>query len=276
MSKRETGISRDGGTIDESTLSLESLISALPAVASRHGIPPVSHRPHPTSGATGLVFVLDRVVVKVPKADPVAVAALRTDVTVSQIALAHGIRAAPLIAFDERCDLLPVPFAIFARIPGQTLEELGRNASNTAASWEATGRQLARVHAIAPGDPVLDALRQFAQTQDVDPLPWVEELSAAGAMTPSSASTCQALIAQLAETARAGGLVAFVTAISTRRMWSLPRMTRSRSRCSIGRVLAGLTRSGILSACRCRRYRRSCAVTGRTRHCPMTAQPKRG
>lgn len=206
MSNRETEISRDDGTVDSSTVPVEALISALPAVANRHGIPRVSRLPPPLPGATSQVYLLDRVVIKVPRLEQTAIASLRTDVAVSRIMLAYGVRAARLIAFDETLDLLPVPFAIFARVPGRTLEDAGRGASIVAPAWEEAGRQLALVHDVEPGNPGLDSLRRFEQTSEVDPRPWVEQLARKGALASSTATSCRALTAHLAGPAREAGL----------------------------------------------------------------------
>jgi len=61
-----------------------------------------------------------------------------------------GVRTPPLIVFDDSCDLLPVPYAIYERVPGQVLASLQLEPMQAADVWRELGRDLARVHTIFP------------------------------------------------------------------------------------------------------------------------------
>lgn len=173
----------------------------LASLATRHGIVAPWLVPRPWVGATSCVYPLVEVVVKIPHAEPAAIAALRTDVAVSPILMNMGVRVARLVAFDDSVNLLPVPYAIFERIPGTSLDETGSASNKAVLSWEAVGRQLALVHAIDGAEATLSTLRRFSQTAEVDPRPRVTELTRTGVLDSDEAGLWSALLERLVASA---------------------------------------------------------------------------
>jgi Ser/Thr protein kinase RdoA (MazF antagonist) len=107
------------------------------------------------------------------------------------IAASLGVRVATVVALDEALELLPVPYAVVWRVPGWSLAEIGRDVPAAMPSWEAVGRQLARLHVVTedaapPGIP--STLRRFRQTPEVDPRPWLAEAGRAGWLAPETVS----------------------------------------------------------------------------------------
>ena len=68
---------------------------------------------------------------------------------------AAGVRTPALIAYDDACDLLPVPYLIVERVKGRALSQLDLEGSETPDIWREVGRDLARLHTGAgPPAPV--------------------------------------------------------------------------------------------------------------------------
>jgi aminoglycoside phosphotransferase (APT) family kinase protein len=178
--------------------------ATLVRLAARHGLTIRCHVPCPWVGATSRVFDLGDVVVKVPHGESAAIASLLTDVWVSVVARNLGVRVAPIVAFEDANDLLPVPYAIFERIPGRSIAETGRDSREAMSSWEGVGRQLAILHAIVESDVPdvrFNSLRRFRQTPEVDPRPWVDELTVAGMIDRTDEVQWTRLLERLASSA---------------------------------------------------------------------------
>jgi Ser/Thr protein kinase RdoA (MazF antagonist) len=139
--------------------------------------------PKPWVGATSHVYPVGAAVIKVPRSDPTAIAALRTDAVVGQFARQWGVRTPRLRALDDALDLLPVPFAIWDRVPGRSLGELRLEPATIADAWRELGRDLALVHTRGRPEGALAGLRTFSQSGEVDPRPWVDSLASAGLLT---------------------------------------------------------------------------------------------
>jgi aminoglycoside phosphotransferase len=155
------------------------------AVARRHGLTGVPAEPT-WRGATSDVFAGEHAVVKVAHARPDAVAALRTDVAVTRAVAAHGVAVPAVLVHgeDER-----LTWAVLERVPGTTLEELGRHSVAARRGWRAVGEQLALVHAVPRGaHAALDRLRTFRQTPDTDPRRWLAQRLSAAAVRPGTAA----------------------------------------------------------------------------------------
>jgi aminoglycoside phosphotransferase (APT) family kinase protein len=60
-------------------------------------------------------------VLRVPRDAPPFIAALRKESVAVPAAKAAGVRTPTLRAFDDSLDLLPVPYAIYERVRGETL-----------------------------------------------------------------------------------------------------------------------------------------------------------
>ena len=88
------------------------------------------------------------VVVKVPHGDPGVVAAVRIDALVVDAARAAGVRTPQLLALDQSCDLLPVPYSLH----GERVHwpdaggdaECSRLRGGVAVGWAGTGQSACR------------------------------------------------------------------------------------------------------------------------------------
>ena len=177
-------------------------LEALRAIATRHGTRLPSRLPRAWGGATSRVYPLGEVVVKVPHAAPAAVAAVRTDALVVDAARSVGVTAPRLLALDEGCDLLPVPYSVHERVHGRTLARM-RGAASSAQAWRSVGRELARAHTGVKRAGTLAGLRAFAQSAEVDPRPWLAELADTGVCPPRVARWLGRLLDELAPAALA-------------------------------------------------------------------------
>jgi aminoglycoside phosphotransferase (APT) family kinase protein len=132
----------------------------LDAIADRHGVKADQCQQLPDAGIFNSVYVLgERLVLRVPRNHPWHVDALYREVTIVPAARAAGVRTPALLALDDTCDLLPVPYAIYERVPGQTLESLGLDPPQAAPVWRELGRDLARLHGTQAADlPEQEAL----------------------------------------------------------------------------------------------------------------------
>jgi aminoglycoside phosphotransferase (APT) family kinase protein len=177
------------------TITLEQLA----AITARHGLPVPAAVPEPWTGATSHVYPLVDAVVKIAFDRPDAIVAVEIDAAMATFARSLGVAVPDLVALDESRDVVPVPVAIFRRVDGVSLDPARRDAAGRAA-WKDVGRQLARVHAVIDRDNAPRPLREFRQSPEVDPRPWVDELRDAGAIALDDAAWLLTLLDRLAPT----------------------------------------------------------------------------
>lgn len=128
----------------------------LRAVAERHGIPWSGAERLPSPGIINVVYALGRdVVLRIPRDHPIHVRqAAREAATIPRV-VAAGVRTPPLVAFDDSCELLPVPYLLVERVHGgRDLESRGVDPADVPDVLRAVGRDLARVHELhGDGEP---------------------------------------------------------------------------------------------------------------------------
>jgi aminoglycoside phosphotransferase (APT) family kinase protein len=186
-------------TIPEQVITVDQL----GAIAAWLGIPAPGTVPEPWVGAASRVYPLGDIVVKVPFDRLDTIEAVTTDAVISPYVHTLGVRAAELVAFDESREIVPLPFAIFRRIDGAITLDPALRDDATRAAWEDVGRQLARVHAVTDREPVPIALREFRQSAEVDPRPWVDELLEREVLSGADAAWLRALLESIAPMALA-------------------------------------------------------------------------
>lgn len=180
-------------------------LAGLAAVARRHGLPVPATLPTPWRGATSHVYSLGDVVVKVAHDREDAARAVVIDARMSQVARRLGVAAPRLLALDATRELLPAPYAIFARVVGAVpVDRWTGSPGAVTLAWQAVGRELARVHRVAEGTAMPLALRSFRQTPEVDPRPWVDHLRARAVLDEDDAGWLRHLLGNLAPAALAG------------------------------------------------------------------------
>jgi aminoglycoside phosphotransferase (APT) family kinase protein len=125
--------------------------TALRAIAERHHLASDSFNRLPEVGIFNAIYLLgEDWVLRVPRQHPAHLAALRKEAVAVPAARAAGVRTPHIVAFDEACDLLPVPYAIYERIHGETLGLLQLDVQETPSAWRALGHDLARLHTGVP------------------------------------------------------------------------------------------------------------------------------
>lgn len=120
---------------------------ALRAIAERYGVDPADVERLPETGIFNAIYRLgEHLILRVPRDHPAFIAAIHTEAVAVPAARPAGVRTPRLVATDVSRALLPVPFAIYERVRGETLELLDREPEDTADAWRELGRDLARTH----------------------------------------------------------------------------------------------------------------------------------
>jgi aminoglycoside phosphotransferase (APT) family kinase protein len=173
--------------------------STLDRIARRNGLHPPSTWPEPWTGATSRVWPCGKVVIKIALESPEAERAVMIDAAMNPVARSTGVRIPALLAVDDRCDILPLPYAIYERVPeASSLDVLRGYPQREAHAWEEAGRNLALVHQVAYETPLPFDLREFRQHPGVDPRTWAEELACNGRIDAEDSVWLMTLLDMLA------------------------------------------------------------------------------
>jgi aminoglycoside phosphotransferase (APT) family kinase protein len=176
--------------------------AALRAIVERHGLTgiDVTPVPLPQTGMINTVYALgQQYVLRVPRNHPGHVAQLLRERLAVPAARAADVRTPALVAFDEKCDILPVPYAIYERIAGTPFELLGQDVRVAPAVWRELGRDLGRLHAVANTGSASD-LAEGAPMPD--PRDLVQRRAGEGWFTTTEASWLLRWLERLAPAAR--------------------------------------------------------------------------
>lgn len=120
-------------------------LGTLQQIASRHG--EVTVRRLPQVGMFNAVYALgDNLILRVPRMHPDFIAATQREAVASPLGKKAGVRTPTLIEFDDSLSLLPVPFLVYERVHGETLELLGLAPEATPDVWRELGRDYAKLH----------------------------------------------------------------------------------------------------------------------------------
>jgi aminoglycoside phosphotransferase (APT) family kinase protein len=155
---------------------------ALHAIARRHGLEARRLVPLAQTGIINANYALGRHhVLRVPRNHPAHVEQLHHEALAVPAARAAGARTPALVALDDTLDVLPVPYAIYERVPGRSLGLLHLEPVDAAEVWRAFGRDLARVHIGVPSSgPAGLRSRLAASRTPPDPRELVERHATAG------------------------------------------------------------------------------------------------
>ncbi len=138
----------------------------------------------PSTGIINSIYSLGGgLILRVPRNHPAHVAQIRVESVAIPQARRAGVRTPGIVAFDERCDIVPVPYLIVEHVAGRDLETLGIYAPSGAKAWKEVGRDLALLHVTA--DP--DVLPASPNEGFGDPLELVEERATDGWISPLEA-----------------------------------------------------------------------------------------
>ncbi|WP_027483683.1 phosphotransferase family protein [Deinococcus pimensis] len=150
----------------------------LDAVLARHNMTGSSVVRLPSGGIFNAIFAVgDHVILRVPREHPDFAEATRKEALAVPTARSLGLRTPALLAFDDALDLLPVPYGLYERVPGEPLELLSRPPIETPDAYREVGRDLARLHDGVRRGSALDALA----LEDLPPPDsWPDELAEQG------------------------------------------------------------------------------------------------
>jgi aminoglycoside phosphotransferase (APT) family kinase protein len=167
------------------------------AIAARHGLGDRALAPLAHAGIINAVYLLgDDVVLRVPRDHPEHVEQARVEAVAIPAAREAGVRTPALVACDDACDLLPVPYLLVERVHGRPLGALDLEPGATADLWRVLGRDLARLHTSA--GPAKPLGRPWVHA---DPRELVERRAADGWFTGLEARWLRAWLERLAPAA---------------------------------------------------------------------------
>lgn len=149
-------------------------------IAQQHGLNVETFSRLPSIGRFNAIYLLGNdLILRIPRNAPPFVAAIRKEAVAVPAARAVGVRTPRLVAFDDSLTLLPVPYTVYERVHGDTLELLGLDPAMTPAIYRDMGHDLARLHGgVSPESPAGQLGAPNLPQDDPQPLP--EQLAAAG------------------------------------------------------------------------------------------------
>ncbi len=135
-------------------------VEDLRAIAERHDLSGTTFTRLPQVGVINSIYALgDDFVLRVPRDKPGPIAQARAEALAAPAARAAGVRTPLLVAYDEGCDLLPVPYMVYERVHGRTLGLLEWEPAEIPQVWRDLGHDLALLHSTVSADGPAGALR---------------------------------------------------------------------------------------------------------------------
>ncbi|AQZ70594.1 aminoglycoside phosphotransferase [[Actinomadura] parvosata subsp. kistnae] len=122
--------------------------AALSAIARRHGVAAGRVRPLPPGVANHVFLLGDDLVLRVPRAAEF-LPDLVKEAAVIPVALRAGVRTPEVVAFDDSCSEVDVPYMVLTRAPGADLARLGLSEGDAAGLCREVGRELGKLHGSA-------------------------------------------------------------------------------------------------------------------------------
>jgi hygromycin-B 7''-O-kinase len=140
------------------------------AAARGFGLPGKSFSKIPSRGIINSIYLVDdHYVVRVPRDHQGHFEQTRREASVLPAVVASGVTTAHLIAFDDSCSRLPVPYTIVEHAPGVDAESAGLEPPDPITTWRQFGRELALAHgAVSPVHVVGDT--NASETTDLHDL----------------------------------------------------------------------------------------------------------
>ena len=182
----------DGSTISPKTAR---------AIAARHGLRAGTVRLLRVGASVTVYLLGERHVLRLLRRVADDPSAARTEVIAVRAARTVGVRAPRLVAFDDARDLLPVPYALYERVEGESLEALRLPPEATPQVWRELGRDLALLHTAVRADGAAGQLGDWPANPD--PRPWLAEATTAGYFNPAEARWLSGWLDRLAPIAQA-------------------------------------------------------------------------
>lgn len=160
--------------------------AALLAIADELGLPTATWVSHHSVGTSNTIYTLgDTYVLKVPRQHAPTIAAVGAETVAARAAHAAGVQTPAVVFVDDSLTLLPVPYAVYERVPGVPLAVLPPDTAG-AAVWHALGCDLARLHSGVPQTVPLSGT--VADAAHDNPRPWLDDLHQSGMIGPADAA----------------------------------------------------------------------------------------
>lgn len=176
--------------VEASPATIDAIVARL-ALGTRTAAP-LAHR-----GTSHTVYLLDDTfVLRIPRNHPVSITSVGFEAIAVPAARAAGVHTPALIAVDDTLELLPVPYTIYERVHGISLDQLDLAPEAIPNTWRRLGQDLARLHSGVAREGLM--ARIPADEADLDPRPWLAELAAAGFIPPAPAAYLHVWLEQLA------------------------------------------------------------------------------
>jgi hygromycin-B 7''-O-kinase len=175
----------------------EPSAETLAAIATRHGAGGGRVRPLPPGVANHAFQLGEDLVVRIPRTERF-LADLVKEAEVIPVAVRAGVRTPRLVAFDDTCSVVDVPYMVLDRVRGDDLARLDLPADRAADVLRQVGRELARLHRVRrAAGPALAAVP--VQDGDVDARALIEDLHTGGWLDAEAARWLTGWTGRLAE-----------------------------------------------------------------------------
>ena len=192
------------------TTQQSTLISTetLAAILARHGLQDRPVMPLANLSAGNTIYLLgEDLVLRVPHKTAGEGYGLETARIAITAARAAGVRTPQVLVCDDTRELLPVPYALLERVPGEPLSKQEFEPGDIPQAWRELGHDLALLHHGVPRDG--PAGRLNAGDVQVDPRPWLEELAIEGLLSPVEAGWLRRWLDELQPLVCTGDPVAY-------------------------------------------------------------------
>ncbi|GAA3249528.1 phosphotransferase family protein [Nonomuraea helvata] len=130
-------------------LEYETNDETLAAIAGLHGITADQVRPLPQGVANHVFLLGDDLVLRIPRTKQF-LPDLVKEAEVIPAALRAGVRTPEVVAFDDSCSVVDVPYMLLARAPGVDLTSLDLPSATAGRVFRQVGRELAELHRLTP------------------------------------------------------------------------------------------------------------------------------
>lgn len=129
--------------------------ASLDAIRRRHGLEGACTRLDTVGQVNAVWAIGDAHILRIPRDDETCLRETWAESVAAPAAAAAGLPTPRLVAFDARCDLVPVPYTVYERAPGAVFARATRDPATVSSVWHDVGAAIARFHRdqAAPDDP---------------------------------------------------------------------------------------------------------------------------
>ncbi|MEV4370108.1 aminoglycoside phosphotransferase family protein [Nonomuraea sp. NPDC049637] len=127
----------------------ETSDATLAAIAGLLGTTAERVRPLPQGGANHVLLLGDDLVLRIPRTEQF-LPDLAKEAAVIPYALRAGVRTPEIVAFDDTCSVVDVPYMVLTRTPGTDLACLELPDADAERLYRQVGRELGKLHRLTP------------------------------------------------------------------------------------------------------------------------------